>query len=79
MGRKIQVLFQQGSISGLKCFHRSDKTLSRRQKRNHEIKLGKAEVVGKVLHRSKTIIYANYLECPGIEKAPILVIIFIII
>lgn len=78
MGRKIQVLFQQRSISGLKCFHRSDKTLSR-QKRNQEIKLGKAEVVGKTLHRSKTIIYANSLERSGIEKAPILVIIFIII
>lgn len=32
------------------------------------MKLGKAGVVGKMLRAYATIIYANYLECSGIEK-----------
>ena len=53
---------------GFKCFPGSDKTL-KRQKRNQKIKLGKAGVVRKMLHEYKMIIYANYLEFLGIEKA----------
>lgn len=56
------------TILGLKCFPGSDKTLSR-QKRNQKIKLGKAGVVGKMLHRYTIIINANYLEFSGIKKA----------